>query len=162
MRGLFLLMAIISITSAPSIAFAQSDSGRGLPMARDGEFIDSIGSGAIDDILPIVQNENGISYLTGGVSDEELAYIKEQEKNFNVRILVRAAVSGEYLSELTVRFVDKQNVNVLTVEQAGPYIYANLPVGIYNVEITTIKGNVQKLKVKATAKPKDKVYVTFK
>lgn len=42
-----------------------------LPKAHDGEIIDSVGSGAIPALPLEVQTENGISYLSGGISDEE-------------------------------------------------------------------------------------------
>jgi|GEM_PF-3862720 len=162
MRYSLFTLAFLPVMAFSVAAFAQAPSVPYFPIARDGEVIDSVGSGAIDDILPVVQVSDGINYITGGVSDEELTYIKEQEKNFNVRLLVRAFGSGAYLSGLTVRFFDAKNTEILTVEGAGPYLYANLPVGVYNVEIVSAKGKVQKLKIKAVAKPKDKFYVTFK
>ncbi len=122
-----------------------------LPVARNGEIIDSVGSGATEAILPGVQTSNGISYITGGVGDEELAEMNAQAGNFNVRILI-AARSGEYMSEVGIRITDKQNAEVLKVDSAGPLFYASLPAGTYTVEAATESGVTQKATITAPAK----------
>lgn len=123
-----------------------------LPVARDGEIIDSTGSGAIEPLLPVVQTSDGISYITGGIGDEELGELKAQEHNFNVRLLISTA-SGEYMSDISLRFLDKRNAEIFKVDGVGPYFYANLPAGSYTVEATSAKGAVQKVRVVAPAKP---------
>lgn len=130
-----------------------------LPIARNGEIIDSVGSGAIDPVLNVVETEGEISYVTGGVGDEEIAFLKEQEANFNTRILIRAK-NGEYMSDLDIRFFDSKNMEILHIEGAGPYLYANLPAGIYNLEITSIEGVIKKSKIKLSGKEKN-IYITF-
>ena len=134
-----------------------------LPVARDGEIIDSVGSGATEALLPVVQTNDGISYISGGIGDEELAELKAQEHNFNVRILI-SSVSGEYMSDIALRFLGKQNAEVFRIEGVGPYFYANMPAGTYTVEATSPSGAVQKAKVVAPAKPtaSGRVSIRFK
>lgn len=123
-----------------------------LPVARDGEVIDSVGGGAIEAILPVVKKDNGISYITGGIGDEETAEMKAQEPNFNVRILI-SSVAGEYMSEVAIRFLNKENAEVLRVNSVGPFFYVNLPAGTYVVEAASPSGTIQKAKIVAPATP---------
>ena len=124
-----------------------------LPVARSGEVIDSIGSGAIPPVLPIVQMEDGISYITGGVGDEELAFLKEQEACFNTRILLKEK-NGDYIGNAEAVFTDAKGEVVLTVDGAGPYLYANMPKDIYKVKFTRHNGKEKEAKIKVGDKPK--------
>lgn len=118
---------------------------RGLPVARDGEVIDSVGSGATETDLPVAQTKDGIRYITGGIGDEELAAITSQEHNFNTRILL-IATNGEYMSEVAVRILSKDGNEVLSLDNVGPYLYAYLPDGSYTVEATSSSGGMKSAK----------------
>jgi hypothetical protein len=122
-----------------------------LPVAKDGEIIDSLGSGAIEAVLPMIKTNNGISYITGGIGDEELEALKTQESNFNAHVLV-VSTNGEYMSEVAIRFLDKENVEVLRILDGGPFFYVDLPAGTYTVEAASNIGTIQKAKLVASAK----------
>ncbi len=130
---------------------------RPLPIARDGEIIDSVGGGATEAVLPIVETENGATYITGGIGDEEMDEMKAQEPNFNVRVLIVAS-SGEYMGENAIRFINQQNAEVLRVKDVGPFFYTNLPAGHYLVEVASPSGMIKSAKIvvkeKATASGK--------
>lgn len=135
---------------------------RKLPVARDGEIIDSVGSGATEPVLTSVQTSDGINYITGGVGDEELAVLKAQEDNYNAHLLL-TSMNGEYMGDVALNFLDKQGNEVLKVDSAGPLFYVNLPAGTYNVEATSSSGLIQKAKLTAGAKAsKGKVVIRFK
>lgn len=125
---------------------------RALPVARDGEVIDSVGGGATEADLPVVQKSKDISYITGGIGAEEVAEMDAQEPNFNVRVLL-SSTHGEYMSEVAIRFLDKNNAEVLRVDNVGPFFYVNLPAGAYTVEAASTSGAVEKKKIVALAKP---------
>lgn len=132
-----------------------------LPVARDGEIIDSVGSGAIDAVLTVEQTENGISYITGGIGDEELAELNAQEKNYNTRILLKAT-NGEFMGDVALRVLDKKNNVILSVDAAGPYFFTNLPAGSYIVEAKSSKGTVKTAKITPSSKPSvGKVHIIF-
>jgi len=122
-----------------------------LPVARNGEVIDSVGSGAIPPALTPEKNQNGVRYLSGGVGDEELGVLKAQEKDYNVHLLL-SAVSGEYMSGVSLRFTDSKGAEILKVERAGPYFYAALPPGAYTVEAVSATGIAKTTKVNASEK----------
>ena len=134
---------------------------RGLPIARDGEVIDSVGGGATEAVLPVAKTAAGVSYITGGVGDEELAEIKAQEHNFNAHVLL-SSTSGEYMSEATIRFLDSSNAEILRVDDVGPFFYATLPAGTYKVEAASNSGAVQSKKlVVSDKKPSGRVVILF-
>lgn len=137
--------------ATPSVPSMAAPAGRKLPIARDGEIIDSVGGGATEAVLPVVERNDGISYITGGIGDEEMGEMAAQEPNFNVRILI-SSTSGEYMGENAIRFLDKSGAEVLRVEEVGPFFYANLPAGKYTVEVASPKGTIKTAKVTAREK----------
>lgn len=145
---------VLSASSTPSTpTLTLPEEPRKLPVARDGEVIDSVGGGATEAILTTVQNVDGISYITGGVGDEELAEMKAQAANYNVRILITSA-GGEYMGNVAVRFLDKDKKEIFRSDNnAGPLFYVNLPAGTYMVEVATESGALQSKKITAPAKP---------
>ncbi len=44
--------------------------------------------------------------------------------------------SGEYLSAVQVNILDARNGQVLSAESKGPWFFAQLPPGDYNLEVT--------------------------
>lgn len=163
MRYSILSLVVLPIAFCATAGFAQTEtptSTTPLPVARDGEVIDSVGGGAIEAILPTVETIGGISYITGGVGDEELAYLKAQEQNFNVKVLIKAK-SGDYLSEITVRVLDSKKIEVLRVESAGPFLYTKLPVGAYSIETKSVNGVVKTAKFTVPSKGNREVQIVY-
>lgn len=153
---------IINSATAQTVVNEKSVvSSKHLPIARDGEIIDSVGSGAIDAVLTVEQTENGISYITGGVGDEELAALNAQEKNYNARLLLKAT-KGEFMGDVALRILDKKSNVLLSVEGVGPYFFTNLPAGSYTVEAKTSKGTSKNVKIAISSKPSvGKVHIIF-
>jgi hypothetical protein len=116
---------------------------------RDDGPIDSIGSGAIPDLPLQVREANGISYLTGGIGDEEEAQIKSSQHQYNTRLLL-TATGGEYISEANVN-ISKAGSSVLSADGVGPYFYTQLPPGSYSAVITTKAGVSKTVKFKVPA-----------
>lgn len=106
-----------------------------LAKARDGETIESIGSGAIPSLPLQLMTQNGISYISGGVSDEESDQLKAQENEFNLRVQVTGQ-NGEYLSNVMLTVKGDGDQPLLTLNDAGPYIFIKAPPGKYWVEVT--------------------------
>lgn len=135
---------------------------RSLPVARDGEVIDSVGGGATEAEMPVTQKSaNGIVYITGGVGDEEKAELNDLESSYNTRV-VMIATNGEYMSEITLRVLDKGGKEILRVENAGPIFLANLPNGAYTLEAAASSGAIKSAKFSVPAKnPKVKTVIRF-
>ena len=110
-----------------------------LPVSHSGETIDSEGSGAIPSLPLDVMTENGISYLSGGVSDEETEQLKSLADDYNLRLLL-TGLSGEFLGGATMVLKDASGAALLTLREAGPEVYARVPAGKYTVEVTNAAG----------------------
>lgn len=113
-----------------------------IPVAP-GVYTQSAGSGAIPSLPLQVMSVNGIQYVTGGVSDEELAELKSKDHDFNVQLLM-TGTGGAYVSEAMVRVLDDKGGEVMPiVKGAGPYFYVNLKPGKYVVEVTAKQGGIK-------------------
>jgi len=100
--------------------------------------------------LPLeVMQAGDVRYINGGVSDEELAQLKETNGDYNLHLLISGA-GGEYVGNVTVR-IYSGSTPVVAVSDAGPYLYVALKPGKYNVVITA-DGKDQVLKLSAPAK----------
>ena len=80
-----------------------------------------------------VHEENGVRYITGGVSDEEQAAIKDKGEGFNLELMM-ALKRGNYLADIPVKITDAQGNTVLDAVSQGPFLYADLKPGTYTVE----------------------------
>lgn len=128
--------------------------------ARDGEVIRSEGADAIP-ALPLTVMSNGtMKYVTGGIGEEELAQLKSLENDFNVRMLI-AGTDGSFVGDVTVRVVDTKDTVLFTVPDAGPYFYLSLPPADYIFEVSTPRGNMRSVKVKAPATGHSEPVVRF-
>ncbi len=85
----------------------------------DGDMIDSEGGDAIPALPLEAQTVGGITYITGGIGDEELAQIKASEHQYNVHMLM-TATGGAFISDVTLSITDATGKEVLAVDKAGP------------------------------------------
>jgi hypothetical protein len=81
--------------------------------------------------LPVPAEQNGIRYVTGGIGEDEVKAFHSVAPKYNVRIAL-AAKSGHYLSDVDVR-ISAGTRSVLSVRTAGPFLFAHLPAGQYQV-----------------------------
>jgi hypothetical protein len=73
-----------------------------------------------------------VTYITGGVGDEERDALEAVKASYNLHILI-STKNGEFIAETQVNIRDAKN-NVLATAVAGPIFYANLPDGAYTIE----------------------------
>ena len=107
--------------------------------------IDSVGEGAIPALPLDVQTSNGVTYINGGVGDEEVAELKAKAKEFNLQVLLNAP-KGEFISGVTLNILDSTGAQLVSISDAGPYVYARLPAGTYTLEATDVGNAVKKIK----------------
>ena len=90
------------------------------------------------------QTEKGIPYMSGGVGSEEREQIRVWAKEYNLG-LAFAGKSRQYLSDVNVAILDDKGNEIISAVSNGPWFYAQLPPGNYNVR-TTYRGKVQEVK----------------
>jgi hypothetical protein len=77
----------------------------------------------------------GIDYASGGVGDSERASLLEQKSHFSFWLNTATKGSGAYLSGVRVRILDLRNKQpVLEYTMDGPWLFAALPPGRYQIE----------------------------
>jgi hypothetical protein len=67
------------------------------------------------------------------VGEEGKAAMRAIEGGYNLRLLFAVEGSGEYLADVHVRLVDRSGVTLLDTVADGPYFFANLKPGTYEV-----------------------------
>lgn len=90
----------------------------------------------------MVQEQNGVSYLSGGISDTGQEMIREQAGDFNLEVL-SALEEGNYLSEVSIRIADAKGNTVLSTVTEGPFLYADLAPGTYTI-MANVEGELQR------------------
>ncbi len=81
------------------------------------------------------QTENGGSFVTGGVGDEEMAQLKSTRSDYNLHVLFTGK-GGEFQSGVKVQIANTKGDVVLDTTTTGPYLYAKLPAGKYKINAT--------------------------
>jgi len=82
--------------------------------------------------VPQPQTVGSITYVTGGVGEEERGALQATKKEYNLYVMV-ADKTGHFLADTQIIIHDPKGGEVLNAT-AGPIFYAKLPAGSYTVE----------------------------
>ena len=82
---------------------------------------------------PQILQQGQITYTSGGISLEERDALKATARNYNL-LISNADKVGKLTAETTIVITGKDNQKTLTVNDAGPLLYAKLPAGTYVVK----------------------------
>lgn len=91
------------------------------------------------------QQQNGVSYLSGGIGLDESRAI-QQAKGYNLHLTFSTGPTNEYVPDVDVIIQNMQGQSVLALSQVGPIVYVNLPAGRYSV-IATRNGQQERSSV---------------
>ncbi len=81
----------------------------------------------------VIRTMGPVSYVCGGIAEDERAKLAEQEKNFNMGILFTQGANGEFLSDVDVKLtMDGQTL--ANFRAGGPRCLIRAPEGSYNIE----------------------------
>lgn len=81
------------------------------------------------------QEQNGITYLSGGIGEDESKAI-QQTSGYNLHMTFSVGTENEYTSGVNVVIQKAPGQTVLTLNDAGPLVYVKLPAGKYTVIAT--------------------------
>lgn len=89
---------------------------------------------------PQEKTQGDVTYMCGGVGQDEVKYMKQQAKNYDL-MLTFAARSGAYLADVNVDVRDRKGNPVLQANCDAPIMLINLPQsGTYHVRAETNNG----------------------
>lgn len=80
----------------------------------------------------VIRTIGAVSYVCGGVADDEQRQLASREKNFNMGLLFTEGARGEYLSDVEVRLV-RDGHEAAKFRASGPRCLIKAPEGSYNV-----------------------------
>jgi hypothetical protein len=87
---------------------------------------------ALAQSLPQPATQNGVSYITGGVGEDEVQAFRAVAPQYNLRMTF-AAKTGSYLSDIDVTITSAAGQKVLSVRTEGPFLFVSLPAGRYQI-----------------------------
>lgn len=77
--------------------------------------------------------DRGIPFLSGGVGQREREILKEMGKDYSLKVIFSNKM-GEYLADVVVKILDQDENTILITVSNGPWLFVDLPAGIYNLE----------------------------
>ncbi|CAI8776817.1 MULTISPECIES: hypothetical protein [Pseudomonas] len=78
------------------------------------------------------QEQNGVSYLTGGIGLDESRAI-QQVQGYNLHLTFSTGPQNEYAPDVDLTIQGGQGQALLQLNQVGPMVYVKLPPGRYNL-----------------------------
>jgi hypothetical protein len=73
-----------------------------------------------------------VKFVSGGVGDDSAEQMAALGREYNLKLLF-AAKDGHYLAEVEVKITDEGNRSVLSTVAEGPFLFARLAPGKYQV-----------------------------
>jgi hypothetical protein len=78
--------------------------------------------------------QNGITYLTGGIGQDQVQEMRaDAREGYNLQLVFATQKSGEYLANVKVMISDSKGETLIDAVSDGPGFYAKLPVGHYKI-----------------------------
>jgi hypothetical protein len=92
--------------------------------------------------LPEKQTQGDVSYVTGGVGQDEATAMEKAKSKYSLSLefAQRAKPRDEYIANVEVTVTDKSGNVVLNTTSDGPYLLADLPNGKYTVSAVAEDG----------------------
>jgi hypothetical protein len=88
--------------------------------------------------LPAEKQSGQVSYVTGGVPDEQVAAFRQARPSYplGIEIYQKSGAKSEFTADVQVQVIDKAGNVVLDAPTEGPYLWAKLPPGQYRIDAT--------------------------
>ena len=103
---------------------------------------------------PTPHQQNGVTYVNGGVGVEEQAAMKAQRADYNLLLTFATQQSGAYRSDIQLDIMDAKGTDLLSVANVGPMFFAKLTPGTYRISAAA-EGKTFKRTVKVGNAPKE-------
>ena len=113
--------------------------------------------------IPDTQYSQGISYISGGVGEEESQAILAEAKQWPLLLELSQLENGRgvWIFGAKIKILNAKNQVVFDAQADGPYILINLPIGQYQIE-ASYQGVVQKRLLSLQASAPQKLAIFWK
>ena len=79
------------------------------------------------------RTQGDVSYVSGGVGGDSAQAMQQIKSGYNLRLLFAVQGSGDFLANVRVKLVDQKGNTVLDAVSDGPYFFAKVRPGRYQV-----------------------------
>ncbi|MPW18193.1 carboxypeptidase regulatory-like domain-containing protein [Paraburkholderia sp. CNPSo 3157] len=95
-------------------------------------------------ILPPLQHQGNVAYLSGGVGSDQSAALKDEMHKYPLvlEFAGKTHQGNEYLADIPVHITDMHGATLLNATSHGPFMLASLPDGRYRITVS-YEGNTQ-------------------
>jgi hypothetical protein len=93
----------------------------------------------------VIRTMGPVSYVCGGIAEDERKALAGLEKNFNMGIQFTQGSNGEFISDVAVRLL-RDEQEVAAFRASGPRCLIRAPEGSYNIE-ASYKGQTKTIKI---------------
>lgn len=113
--------------------------------------------------IPDTQYSQGISYISGGVGEEESQAILSEAKQWPLLLELSQLENGRgvWIFGAKIKILNSQNQVIFDAQADGPYILINLNAGQYQIE-ASYQGLTQKRSVRIQASAPQKLAIFWK
>ena len=102
------------------------------------------------------KEQNGISYINGGVGQEEQSAMRALRADYNLLLTFATKQSGAYRSDVQLDIMDAKGATLVSAANSGPMFYARLPAGTYRISAAA-EGKTFKRTVRLGNAPKEMI-----
>jgi hypothetical protein len=94
--------------------------------------------------------QNGITYLTGGIGQDQVQEMRaDAREGYNLQLVFATQKSGEYVANVRVMISDAKGETLIDAVSDGPGFYAKLPAGHYKISAEN-RGKLQVVSIDVT------------
>ena len=113
--------------------------------------------------IPATQHSNGISYISGGVGEEETVAILAEAKQWPVLLELSQIENGRgvWIFGANIKIINSKKQLVFNASADGPYMLINLEPGDYFIE-ASFQGVEQKRALSVKANTSQKISLFWK
>ncbi|MGZ8192355.1 MAG: carboxypeptidase-like regulatory domain-containing protein [Methylobacter sp.] len=112
-------------------------------------FLFSLYALAQQDNLPAPQAQGDVTFISGGIGENERNALEAMKGNFNLSLLFAVKRTGKFIADVNVRIADAKDNTVVETVAEGPYLFARLKPGKYRVTAEK-DGNVMRQKARVS------------
>lgn len=113
------------------------------------------------DVVNIKKSAQGIRYITGGISSDEVDAMRPYIAQFNLRVIFSEGASGRSITDVNVNLYDTEGKLVFRLVGAQPQILLNIPAGTYTI-LASYNGDKQRHKFSIGSDEHKKIILNWK
>lgn len=113
------------------------------------------------DSVSIRKSAQGIPYITGGISADEVDAIRPYLSQFNLRVIFSEGTSGRFITDVNVNLYDTEGKLVFRLVGAQPQLLVNIPAGTYTI-LASYNGDKQRHKFSVSSDEHKKIILNWK